>query len=320
MYVGHSVSEETRVTSGVPQGSVLGPVLFLIFIDDLTQTILNSNVKLFADDVKLYKVIRDPNENSIQLQNALDAVVKWSNKWQLRLAPNKCQVLHLNSKRNLHIFNYEIDGQILDKVEMIKDLGFYVTNNVKFSTHCSIISGKAMKVAAMIFRVFRTKNVKTLIRAYKVYVRPIVETGTQVWNPYLIQDIEQVEKVQRYYTRRVFSRCNLEPIPYTERLQILDLETLESRRVKADLHFVFKLYRNLVDINFNDFFAIREGITRGHTAKLVKENSRIDTRKFYFANRVINEWNSLAPDLINSQNIAAFKHKLIINASKLRFG
>ena len=143
------------------------------------------------------------------LQADLNRIIEWSKNWQLKLSPSKCQVLRVTNLRSREEFNYNVGNHSLENVTVVKDLGFYVTNTLKFSHHCKQIATKALKVAALIFRVFRTKSINTLLRAYKVYVRPIVESGSPVWMPYLCKDIDIIENVQRYFTRRIYYRCNI---------------------------------------------------------------------------------------------------------------
>ena len=246
-------------------------------------------------------------------------VVEWSKRWQLNLSEPKCQVLHITNRRQVANFNYSINNSDLENTKMVKDLGFYVSKNLKFSDHCQRISAKALRIAALIFRVFRTRKSAILLRAYKAYVRPIVESGSSVWNPHLCKDIDIIEKVQRYFTRRLFYRCRLPMLSYTERLNFLELETLEKRRVKTDLILCYKIKNGLVDLDFNKFFQIRERQSRGHSSILHVKSSRINARKNFFANRVVNQWNKLSEDQITARSVGIFKHKLSVSERGLRF-
>ena len=320
VYIGSEVSSIIPVPSSVPQGTVLGPILFIIFIDDIVDCVPHSNIKLFADDVKLYRRIVDVDLDTVSLQFDLDSIVDWSKKWQLRLSETKCQTLNISNRKNNVQSSYTIENHQLESVSSIRDLGYTVSNNLKFSTHCRLISSKALRTSALIFRVFRSKTFVTLLRAYKVYVRPIVESGTSVWNPHLCKDIDLIEKVQRYFTRRILKRCNIPKMSYTERLDFLKLETLERRRVRTDLSLCYKIRNNLIDLDFNQFFEIRDGITRGHSVKLKVKKSRINARKFFFANRVVNQWNSLTEEQVAARSFGAFKNNLTVKNFKLRFG
>ena len=320
VYIGSKVSSSVFVPSSVPQGTVLGPILFIIFIDDIVDCVHNAKVRLFADDVKLYRNISIHNLDAISLQADLTKIANWSKEWQLKLSESKCKTLHITNRQNLVNSVYSIGEHLLEPVVSIRDLGFTVVSNLKFSVHCRIISAKALRTSALIFRVFRSKTVSTLLRAYKVYVRPIIEYGTSVWNPHLCKDIDIIERVQRYFTRRILKRCGMEKMSYPDRLVFLELETLERRRVKTDLLLCYKIKNRIIDLNFDQFFAIREGTTRGHSAKLVVKKSRINTRKFFFANRVVNQWNSLTESQIASRSFGAFKRNLTVKNFNLRFG
>ena len=118
----------------------------------------------------------------------------------------------------------------------------------------------------------------------------------------------------------ILKRCNKPKMSYTERLDLLKLETLERRRVRTDLSLCYKIRNNLIDLDSNQFFEIRDGITRGHSAKLIVKKSRINARKFFFANRVVNQWNSLTEEQIAARSFGAFKRNLTVKNFKLRFG
>ena len=320
VYIGSAVSTSVPVSSSVPQGTVLGPTLFIIFINDIADCVLNSSIRLFADDAKLYKKIGDRNVDPFVLQADLARIVDWSNRWQLRLSKAKCKTLCITNRRNHYDSIYSIDNHHLEAVTSIKDLGYTVSSNLKFSQHCAIISAKALRTSALIFRVFRSKSVSVLLRAYKVYVRPIVESGSPVWNPHLCKDIDVIEKVQRYFTRRIFNRCGMQMLPYSQRLVFLDIETLERRRIKTDLLMCYKIKNRLIDLEFDQFFEYRAGNTRGHSAKLIVKKNRINARKYFFSNRVVNQWNSLTESQVTARSLGAFKRTITAKNFNLRFG
>ena len=147
-------------------------------------------------------------------------------------------------------------------------LVLYNDTHLKFDDYISCITNRAYQRIGLIFRGFVSNNVNLLKRAYIVYVRPILEYCTCVWSPYLLEDIRKVESVQRYFTRRLFPKNSYS---YNERLFLLNLESLESRRLKYDLKMYFKIMNNLTIINPNDFFLFGNiGVTRGHGFKLQK--------------------------------------------------
>ena len=160
----------------------------------------------------------------------------------------------------------------------------------------------------MIFRCFHTKNKKALVTAYKSYVRPLLEYCTEIWSPYKVTEIDRIEKVQRYFTRRLFERCDVRYVMYTERLRYLKLEPLELRRIVFDLKMLFKICHNIVDLVFDEFFkyASSIGVLRGHSYKLFKPFCRLDVRKYFFACRVVETWNELSQNTVNAASLNVF--------------
>ncbi len=308
----NTYSSYLEVTSGVPQGSVLGPLLFLIYINDLPE-ICTSSVKLFADDVKVYKSFSLTHECNT-LKNDLSCINSWSTAWQLALAQQKCEVLHLGKKNPRT--KYHLSDTTLRDAQQIRDLGITMNPNFKFSTHCNIIAKKATQRSALLFRVFRTQHLPSLVRSYKAYVRPLIEYGSCVWNPHLKMDVSRLERVQRYFTRRLFARCKLPYVSYKERLNLLNLEPLNLRRLHIDLIQYFKMIRKYSNLSSTKFFQLASmgggvtGQTRGHPYKIRVQAVRVDVRKHIFSNRAILAWNSLSKDTVCAPSIFSFKKKL----------
>jgi hypothetical protein len=303
--VGSSHSGFSPVVSGVPQGSVLGPLLFLIFINDLQLTSPCPMYK-FADDVKVHSTCIDEADRS-KLNSAVSELENWSSRWQLPLAPSKCSVFHIG-RRNLE-FDYKLcSGVNLNHTKVTKDLGVWLTHDLKSSTHCNNIVKTAFQRAALIKKVFCSGDRNTLVWAFKVFVRPILEYASPVWSPAQSGDILHVELVQRRFTKYL---PGLRSKSYQERLKILGLETLEMRRIKADLSLTYSLLHNLLDFDYAHFFEINtNGRTRGHAWKLVVNASKRDVRKNFFAHRVINIWNNLPGYCVEAPSIVSFKREL----------
>ena len=313
--INNSFSNFADVTSGVPQGSVLGPVLFLMYINDIVKCIEgNSGIKLFADDCKFYTLSSSNNRRNAysSLCNTLTSFCNWAADWQLNIASHKCfSITYGNISLPANI--YSLNNVKLNTVNSIRDIGILFSSDLKFFRHCSHISGKAYSRAYFILKCFSTNNVDLLIRAYKVYVRPILESCTPVWCPYLIKDIHIVEKVQKFFTRKVCQRCNLSYCNYSERLALCSLQSLEYRRIQFDLYMCYKIVNNLVDLNFDDFFCFSNNIysLRGHSLKLSSTSKYTNNiRANFFSERVIKIWNSLPYSIVNCDNFSTFKARL----------
>lgn len=195
-------SEWTEVSSGVPQGSVLGPLLFILYVNDLPSQV-KSYCKLFADDAKLYKDLQNL-EDFEMIQDDLDKLCQWTINWLLFFNAEKCKVLHIGKDNPK--FEYELtdkDGNIkaLDHVEFEKDLGIYVQDNLKFDRHISLTVNRANRLAGLIKRSFSYLDEETLLVLYKTLVRPILDYGNTIWYPILKKDIRSIENVQRRITK-----------------------------------------------------------------------------------------------------------------------
>ena len=202
------------VTSGVPQGSVLGPRLFSLFVNDLP-SIVRSPLVLFADDAKIYHLIQSDEDYQL-LQQDLDNLYQWSKDWQLCFNVTKCKVLHIGS--NQHYREYRLGSDCITSSSVEKDLGILVDNKLKIHEQCSAVVAKANRLLGVIRRSFDCTNAEMILRLYKSLVRPVIEYGNIIWGPYYVMDQQAVERVQRRATKMI---PELRHYPYQERLQRL---------------------------------------------------------------------------------------------------
>ena len=215
------VSNWKSVLSGVPQGSVLGPILFLIYINDLDDSI-TSNVLKFADDTKLFRKVNTDGDKQ-HLQNDLDRLVKWSEKWQMLFNFGKCKCLH-TGHGNLNV-NYEMGDTVLGTTVKEKDLGVTISADMKVSEQCCIAASKGNQILGLIRRNITYKGKKLIIPLYKAIVRPHLEYCIQAWRPYHKKDIDTLERIQRRATKMI---PELRDLSYEERLKECGLTTLET--------------------------------------------------------------------------------------------
>ena len=300
--------------SGVPQGSVLGPFPFLVYINDLPLVARNSNHKIFADDYKLYIAFKKTSKDAQRLfQQDIDNTLQWAELNQMRIAFEKCGVLHLGHGNPSH--SYTMGNTFIKPVESIRDLGVIMSKDMKFQEHYRYIFKSASKAANLIFRCFKTRDRAFLVKMFKTFVRPKLEYATQVWNPGYLKDIDLLESVQRRYTKRL---TGLSKLSYSHRLKILNLETLELRRIHLDLCFLYKLIHGLVRCTFSQFFEFKASKTRGHAYSIKKPKFFKDSRRHSFAVRVVDWWNILPNDVVTAPNIQTFRKRLI-NVDLSRF-
>ena len=274
----------------MPQGSVLGPILFLVYIDDLEEGV-TGNILKFADYTKLLRKTKEIGDKQ-KLQDDIDKLVRWSEKWQMLFNFGKCKCLHIGP-RNTGM-NYEMGGTILSKTVKEKDLGVSMSANMKVSEQCRIEASKGKQVLGMIRRNITYKEKSLILPLYKAIVRPHLEYCIQAWCPYLRKDIDVLDKFQRRATKLI---PGLRDLSYEERLKECGLITLETRGLRGDQIEVFNILNGYENIDSNIFFEIKE---RWHNFTLVKKRSRLDVRKFSFSRRTINVWNKLSAECVQA--------------------
>ena len=307
--VGNAKSQVCDVTSGVPQGSILGPLLFLIFINDLPNVVLHSSIRVFADDVKIYRPISNIYDMQL-LQSDLISICAWFNANYLSIAVNKCAVLHLNSRYNQN-YNYSINGTILPNVTQIRDLGVIIDDNLTFLPHINSIVNKANIRVGILFRAFHKFDHNLLLHMYKVFVRPLLEFACCVWSPHHLQHITLVEAVQRRFTR-LLQRGN-NPTTYTERCQQYNLQLLYERRNYFDMLLAYKIVNNFTSVPCANLLCINSGraSARRHSYQLIISHSRTDVNRYSFTNRVPHLFNSLLSSTVCNRSLHSFRSALL---------
>ena len=320
--VENSLSKSCSITSGVPQGSVLGPQLFTLFLNILLRE-LESIPQIvpyaFADDLKIIST------HPQQLQTSLDTITAWSKLWQLKINPTKSEHIQFTSRTQPQTQNtYKIDNQTIQRTKAVRDLGICLTEDLKWSVQTSKVHSKAIPIMYTILRSFRTQNPNTYTTLYKTYVRPIIEYNCSIWNPnqYIkyqtpinLSDIRRIESVQTKFTRLLCQKLNINYDNYQHRLNILQMETLESRRLKADLILVYKFQNNLIDLNMDEFFT-KSNLNTKYTLRRHENYLQIPSlcnttiRRNFFSNRIVKVWNHLPKELITSKSLLQFKSKL----------
>ena len=298
----NAFSDEKRVSSGVPQGTVLAPLLFILFLHDIPETCKFGSLKLFADDITMFSEIKCTSDK-LKLQSDLDSLVDYTKKWQLSLSIEKCHSMNFGKKVDAE-FLYQIDGKYLNVKNWCKDLGLFLQSSMKPSLHCQSIANKARSRACLIMKCFVTRDNDFLTKMFNVYVRPILEYGCPVWSPWLLKDIDTIESVQRAFTKRY---PKLWSLSYTERLSLLDLDSLELRRLRFDIMTCFKILNNMLPLEINDFFTMSGLNTR---QKLTKADGRCDERLYFFSNRIVPVYNSLPHEITDIKDFKCFKSML----------
>ena len=302
------LSDKEPVSSGVVQGSALGPALFILYTNDAPKALSSPyNIWLFADDAKICGKTKDHES----FQNDCLSFFRWCEEWDMKPSMPKCSLLHIgpDGTTQQQALSNLLDVPVL---EVVRDLGVYIDCGLKFTHHCATIAVKGSRIANLILRIFKSKDQEIYRKAFITYVRPILEYASPVWSPRLIKDVNAVEDVQRRFTRRVMLRCHRTHPSYQERLQVLRLESLEQRRVLADLNLVHDLVHHRPDDVFHQFFNYLSSRSRGHSLRIIVPHftPRSETARAHFAWRVTALWNALPENVAHIACKKGFKRAL----------
>ena len=240
--------------SGVPQGTVLGPLLFSLYINDISSDI-ESEIRPFADDCVCYREIKD-EEDTIKLQRDIDRLGSWTRKWGMRFQPVKCNMMQLTRKRIKKIHaSYTLEGTDLENVESIKYLGVTITRDLRWNTHVSNVCSKANRTLVFLRRNLYSCPQEVKQAAYKGLVRPVLDYGSSVWDPppppgVVLQ--EELESVQKRAARFVTGNYNYETGSMTGILGQLKWESLNKRRKDRRLILLYKGLKGKASIPTDD--------------------------------------------------------------------
>ena len=298
-----SNSKWTDVTNVIPQGSVLGHILFTIYINDLPDVVQNV-AKLFADDTKLYAAVNNTNDE-IKLQGDIDRLMQWSKEWLLTFNKSKCKHVHFGPPNNAS--RYQMGGDIITQCTEEKDLGITIDEKLKFQIHINNQTKKANQRLGMIKRSFTYMDKNMFTTLYKSIVRPHLEYGSNIWSVMYKKEAIQIENVQRRATKLV---KNIQHLSYSDRSRYLGLPSLQYRRLRSDMVEMFRIINNIDKVNSNKIFPKNENTTRGHKHKIYKKQCRTNIRKYSFSQRVVDTWNSLPAKVIESNTVNGFKNQL----------
>lgn len=225
--INNSPSPLSHVTSGVPQGCVLGPLLFLIYINDLPNNI-SSCMRIFADDCIIYRPISSPDDH-LTLQSDLHRINDWCNKWLMSLNTEKCKIISFTRKQNVCTFHYTINNSALSQASSYKYLGVHFTPNLSWSHHITTISAKASKSLGYLRRNLHSCPAHVRQLAYQTFVRPQLEFAAPIWSPYHNYLINMLEAIQNRAARFI-SRNHDYHSSITQIKNNLSLQPLSTRR------------------------------------------------------------------------------------------
>ena len=291
------------VTSGVPQGSVLGPLLFIIYINDIDINILNK-ISKFADDTKLGGGAENL-ESILSLQTDLDRVVEWAQRWQMTFNVEKCKVMHIG--KNNPNFQYKMNNKILETTTLQSDLGVLISDDLKSTKQCIDVEKKCNRLLGYIRRQFHYKNKDIVITLYKALVRPYLDYAVQFWCPSYRRDIDRLERVQARATKMI---PEIRGLSYQERLKKLNMNSLEVRRTKLDLIQTYKILNGVDNVDYTNYFSLNLNNTRNNGYKLHAVSYDTQRMGDFFTYRIVNMWNELPAKVVGVDSVGAFKTQL----------
>ena len=309
-----SHSDPRAVLSGVPQGSVLGPLLFIIYVNSLGLD-FNCEWYAFADDLKLFtsRPRSSANEADEVIQQDLHRLYDVSSSWNLRLNLDKCVVMRFGSRSNGMSNNginsgYLLGGSPLKLVYTHKDLGVLVDADLRFHAHIASIVGKATGLLHQLLRGTVCRSMQFMNTLLVSHIRSLLEYCSTVWNVGYLGDARRLESIQRRWTREVEGLSGLE---YVDRLKTLDLFSIRGRLLRSDLIKLWKIFNPQSEVGLATLFEREFHLaTRGHRYKLSVPRCRTETMRRFFSVRVVREWNALPLHVVEAGTVNTFKARL----------
>ncbi|KAF2346656.1 Reverse transcriptase domain [Trinorchestia longiramus] len=297
-------SDSTLVTSGVPQGSVLVPLLFIIYINDLDVGII-SNINKFADDTKLcHRAFTE--RDRVTIQSDLNRLQQWTETWQMSFNIEKCSVIHVDA--NNRYFQHTMYDIPIETVQQQRDIGVIVTENLKHDRQVEKIVKNASRIIGFTARNFEYKSKNIILPLYKASVRPHLEYAVQFWSPTLRKNINKMEKIQRKATKMIPELRNLS---YERRLQRLEIIFLEQRKLRGLLIETFKYLNGLNNVTLEGLF-VRDGNvrTRNNGQKLLLRNFTTYQAMNFFPVKIAATWNQLPENIVSAGTVNTLKNRL----------
>ena len=310
-------SEWIEVLSSVVQGSVLGGILFDIFIDDIDDAALEALVWKFADDTKAAKTI-ESEEDGKKMQAIVDSLAAWAERWGMAFNVKKCKVLHFG--RTNPRFKYFMNGEEVEAVKEEKDLGVYIEDSLKPTKQCAAAAKAANFTLGQIQRAFHYRKKEQLVPLYKSFVRPRLEHAVAAWSPWLESDIKSLEKIQE---RLIKMLSDVKGQTYEEKLKDAGLTTLKDRRARGDAIQAFKAIKGFSKVDTSKWFEFipesarptrttavveKDGKVVKKEAVLAIERTRLETRRNFYSVRAAKKWNELPEMVKNRTSVNGFKN------------
>ena len=285
-----AISRKTLIVSGVPQGTVLGPLLFIVALSDMPSVIQSATLTSYADDTKVSQAIKNPVD-ATHLQHDLDAIYRWAEDNNMQFNVGKFQALHYKPT-NINALQPKYTGPggiAVPESQSVRDLGIHMSNDASFHAHVAKMVVTCRRLAGWILRAFRTRDQEAMLVLWRTFVLSRLDYCSQLWSPHSVKLTAQLEAFQRCYTKRIAS---VQHLSYWERLRELKLYSLERRRETYAVTYVWKILEGLApNFGIEGYKNPRRG---GHCAvpKVSPSPSRV-------RNRYCNSLGFRGPQLFN---------------------
>lgn len=309
--IDNQLSEPLDVYSGVPQGSVLAPLLFLMFINDIHFSVENPiQMRLFADDCVVYTVVRNSDDQT-KLNNSLQAIYSWCNTWGMKLNTSKTHCISFTNKKSPLNYTYRIGNSIIEKCNQVKYLGITLTPNLNWEPHILAMCQKAEKKLSFLRRKLRNAPPHIKINAYKTLIRPCLEYADLIWSPHQKYLISKIERIQKLAVRFVYSEFARQSST-ADLLARANLKQLFQRRIMSRLKFLYQLYHGHFHISRSQYLQDppKQSFRLNHSKTIRQPLSRVNAHKHSLFPSAISLWNSLPNDIVCCSTIDSFINRI----------
>ena len=313
---GGETSPSLPVFSGVPQGSILGPLLFLIYIDDVAAISLSqgSTLNLYADDILLYKLIASGSTQEYAVvQSDINIVGNWVDENYLTLNSAKCKYMTISRKRgnSADQVQLSVNGTPLEHVQSFKYLGLTISSDLSWSAHIISTCSKARKLIGLLYRHFYSNTTsESLLELYRAIVRPHLEYAAPVWDPHKLKDVKSLEDTQKFALRMCLKEWSCD---YQEVLELSSFPTLQNRRCYQKLTTLFKIVNHLLVFppdKVQKKHQARPSLHLNSDHMLHHPFARTTASQFSFIPHTVSVWNNLPSEALQATSLRKFKSSI----------